>query len=131
MSEANAHPLDRLFAIIESRRGADPAVSYTAKLLGQGTPKCAKKLGEEAVEASLAAVSGDRAALIAESADLVYHLLVVWAACGVTPAEVYAALSAREANLAFAKKRTAARLRSAASRQRARAAASSAAAPPG
>jgi phosphoribosyl-ATP pyrophosphohydrolase len=97
MSEANAHPLDRLFAIIESRRGADPAVSYTAKLLGQGTPKCAKKLGEEAVEASLAAVSGDRAALIAESADLVYHLLVVWAACGVTPAEVYAALSAREA----------------------------------
>jgi phosphoribosyl-ATP pyrophosphohydrolase len=96
MSEANAHPIDRLFSIIESRRGSDPKVSYTAKLLRQGTPKCAKKLGEEAVEASIAAVSGDREGLIGESADVLYHLLVVWAACGITPADIYAALAARE-----------------------------------
>jgi phosphoribosyl-ATP pyrophosphohydrolase len=96
MSETNPHPIDRLFGIIESRRGADPKVSYTAKLLRQGTAKCAKKLGEEAVEASIAAVSGDREALVGESADLLYHLLVVWAACGIAPADVYAALAARE-----------------------------------
>jgi phosphoribosyl-ATP pyrophosphohydrolase len=96
MSETKAHPLDHLFAVIDSRRTADPAVSYTAKLLGQGTLKCAKKLGEEAIEASLAAVSGNRNDLVAESADLLYHLAVVWAACGVKPADVYAALAARE-----------------------------------
>ena len=96
MSKTNAHPLDRLFATIESRRGADPAVSYTAKLLGQGKAKCAKKLGEEAVETALAAVGDDREALIAESADLLYHLLVVWAACGIAPADIYTALAARE-----------------------------------
>lgn len=96
MSETKAHPLDHLFAAIESRRSSDPAVSYTAKLLSQGTAKCAKKLGEEAVEAALAAVSGDKRELVAESADLLYHLAVVWAACGVKPADVYAALAARE-----------------------------------
>jgi phosphoribosyl-ATP pyrophosphohydrolase len=96
MSEPNAHPIDRLFGVIESRRNADPAVSYTAKLLGQGKLKCAKKLGEEGIEAALAATSGTRTELIDESADLLYHLLVVWAACGVTPADVYAALAARE-----------------------------------
>ncbi len=96
MPETNSHPIDRLFATIESRRGADPKVSYTAKLLKQGKAKCAKKLGEEAVEASLAAVGDDRDELIAESADVLYHLLVVWAACGVKPADIYAMLAARE-----------------------------------
>lgn len=91
------HPLDRLHALITARRDADPAVSYTARLLGAGVTKCAKKLGEEAVEAALAAVTGPRAALVAESADLLYHLLVTWAAAGVTPEEVYAELAAREA----------------------------------
>lgn len=89
------HPLDRLFATIEARKGADPATSYTAKLLSQGKLKVAKKLGEEAVETALAAVAQDKAALTAESADLLYHLLVLWAAAGLTPDEVYAALEAR------------------------------------
>ena len=91
-----AHPLDRLFALIASRKGGDPDVSYTANLLAQGKLKCAKKLGEEAVETALAANSGDTQALANESADLLYHLLVLWAACDLTPEEVYAALASRE-----------------------------------
>ena len=90
------HPLDRLFALIASRKTGDPNTSYTAKLLAQGRLKCAKKLGEEAVETCLAAVAQDKTALTNESADLLYHLLVLWAACDVAPAEVYAALAARE-----------------------------------
>jgi phosphoribosyl-ATP pyrophosphohydrolase len=90
------HPIDRLFAAIEARKDADPSVSYTAKLLSQGREKCAKKFGEEAIETCIAAVGQDRAALTAESADLLYHLLVVWAACGLTPDDIYRALAARE-----------------------------------
>jgi len=91
------HPIDRLFARIASRKTADPNISYTAKLLGKGRLKCAKKLGEEAIETCLAAVAEDRTALANESADLLYHLLVLWAACDLTPEEVYAALALREA----------------------------------
>jgi phosphoribosyl-ATP pyrophosphohydrolase len=90
-----AHPLDRLFAVIKSRQGADPATSYTAKLFSQGTLKIAKKLGEEGVETALAAVAQDKTCLAAESADLLYHLLVLWAACGLTPDDAYKALEAR------------------------------------
>jgi phosphoribosyl-ATP pyrophosphohydrolase len=90
------HPMDRLFALIASRKTADPNTSYTAKLLAKGRLKCAKKLGEEAVETCLAAVVQDKAALAGESADLLYHLLVLWTACDLTPEEVYAALAARE-----------------------------------
>src|ERR1700689_5714411 len=90
-----AHPIDRLFATIEARKGADAASSYTAKLFSQGTLKIAKKLGEEGVETALAAVGQDKQCLIAESADLLYHLLVLWAACGVTPDDAYDALEAR------------------------------------
>jgi phosphoribosyl-ATP pyrophosphohydrolase len=90
------HPIDRLFAAIASRKTADPNVSYTAKLLAKGRLKCAKKLGEEAVETCLAAVAQDKTALANESADLLYHLLVLWTACDLTPEEVYTALSARE-----------------------------------
>jgi len=87
--------LDRLWAVIDSRRGGDPAASWTAKLLAD--PKlAAKKLGEEAVEAAIAAAVGDKAALTAEAADVLYHLLAVLAASGVTPDEVAAALKARE-----------------------------------
>jgi phosphoribosyl-ATP pyrophosphohydrolase len=89
------HPIDRLFAVIQSRVGADPASSYTAKLLSQGKLKVAKKLGEEAVETALAAVAQDATCVAAESADLLYHLLVLWAVCGVSPAEIYQALDAR------------------------------------
>lgn len=72
--------LGRLEAIIESRRGADPESSYTASLLDRGVKKCAQKVGEEGVEVALAALSGDREELAEESADLLYHLLVVLAA---------------------------------------------------
>jgi phosphoribosyl-ATP pyrophosphohydrolase len=90
------HALDRLFKIIASRRGGDATKSYTASLLKEGPAKCAKKFGEEAVEVVLAAVAKDKKSLSAESADVLYHLLVVWAACGITPKDVYAALAARE-----------------------------------
>ena len=90
------HPIDRLFATIEARKDADPSLSYTAKLISEGRERCAKKLGEEAIETCIAAVGEDRAALAGESADLIYHLLVVWAACGLKPDEVYRALAARE-----------------------------------
>jgi len=90
------HPIDRLFATIEARKDADPSLSYTAKLISEGRERCAKKLGEEAIETCIAAVGEDRAALAGESADLIYHLLVVWAACGLKPEDVYAALKARD-----------------------------------
>ncbi|HVP84648.1 MAG TPA: phosphoribosyl-ATP diphosphatase [Rhizomicrobium sp.] len=90
------HPLDKLFATIASRKGGDPEKSYTAKLLSRGVQQCAKKFGEEAVEAALAAVSGDKKAIAAESADVLYHLMVLWAAAGIEPADVYASLKARE-----------------------------------
>ena len=90
------HVIDRLFATIAGRKDASPETSYTAKLLHQGVERCAKKFGEEAVETALAAVSGNKAAIAAESADALYHLLVLWAACGIMPKDVYAALEARE-----------------------------------
>ncbi len=88
--------LTRLFATIEARKGADPASSYTAKLLAAGTPKIAKKLAEEAAETMLAAVAEGPDALKRESADLLYHLLVLWAAEGVRPEDVWAELTRRE-----------------------------------
>lgn len=90
------HVIDRLFATIAARKNASPETSYTAKLLHQGVERCAKKFGEEAVEAALAAVSGNKPAIAAESADVLYHLLVLWAACGIAPKDVYAVLEARE-----------------------------------
>ena len=87
--------LDELFAVIEERRGADPAESWTAKLLDKGLPKICQKLGEEATETVVAALQDDRDGLIQESADLLYHLLVLWALKDVTPADVYGALDAR------------------------------------
>ena len=92
-----AHALDHLFATIAARKAAgDAEQSYTAKLLSQGVEKCAKKFGEEAIETALAAMTGDKAHLAAESADALYHLMVLWAAAGITPDDVYAALRARE-----------------------------------
>ena len=88
--------LDRLAATVESRRGADPESSWTAKLLARGPEKCAEKFGEEAVEAIIEAVRGDRTRLTSEAADVLYHLLVMLAARGVTLAEVLAELERRE-----------------------------------
>ena len=90
------HPLDRLFETIASRQGADAGNSYTAKLLKEGRAACAKKLGEEAIETVIASQGADKAALAHESADLLYHLLVLWAACGLKPDDVYAELARRE-----------------------------------
>jgi phosphoribosyl-ATP pyrophosphohydrolase len=90
-----AEVLARLSATIESRRGGDPAASYTAKLLADPA-LAAKKLGEEAIETVIAATQGDKGALAAESADLIYHWLVVLAAAGVSLEEVAAKLEARE-----------------------------------
>ena len=88
--------LERLAATIAARKGADPASSYTAKLLAGGPMASAKKLGEEAVETALAAVAGDTDAVAAESADLIYHWLVLLAATGVDLDAVAAKLEARE-----------------------------------
>jgi phosphoribosyl-ATP pyrophosphohydrolase len=90
-----ADVLARLAAVIETRKGGDPSVSYTAKLLADPS-LAAKKLGEEAVETVIAATQGDKAAIAAESADLIYHWLVVLAAAGVSLDEVAAKLEARE-----------------------------------
>jgi phosphoribosyl-ATP pyrophosphohydrolase len=89
--------LDRLWQVIQSRRDGDPQNSYTARLFARGRTKIAQKLGEEAVEAVIEGVNGDPSALVGESADLLYHLLVLWAAVGVSPAEVAAELTRREA----------------------------------
>src|SRR6266568_218551 len=105
MADPLGEALERLWRVIESRRGADPDTSYTAKLFARGNAKIAQKLGEEAVEAVIEGVKGDRAALIGESADLLYHLLVLWAAVGVSPAEVAAELARREATSGIAEKR--------------------------
>lgn len=87
--------LARLAATIAARKGADPDTSWTAKLLAKGPEKCAEKFGEEAIEAIIEAVKGDRARLTAEAADVLYHLLVMLAARDVTLADVEAELARR------------------------------------
>ena len=87
--------LNDLAARVKERAAASAEVSYTRKLIDKGVAHCAKKLGEEAVETALAAVTEDRGRLIAEAADLMYHLLVLLEARGVTLAEVEAALAER------------------------------------
>jgi len=96
--------LERLFAVIEGRKGGDPTSSYTAKLLAEGRSKIAKKLGEEATETVIAATAGTKAEIARESADLLYHLLVLWAASGVKPAEVWSELARREGTSGLAEK---------------------------
>src|SRR5258707_6630074 len=97
--------LDRLWEVIQSRRGADPQTSYTAKLFARGRAKIAQKLGEEAVEAVIEGVKGDRAALTGESADLLYHLFVLWADLGLTPDEIAAELARPEGISGIAEKK--------------------------
>lgn len=92
----DARVLDALYEIICARREADPEHSYTAKLLAKGEAKIAQKVGEEAVETVIEALRDDREALAAESADLLYHLLVLWAAKGVAPQEVWEKLLQRK-----------------------------------
>jgi phosphoribosyl-ATP pyrophosphohydrolase len=99
--------LARLFATIEQRKDADPESSYTAKLVQSGRARIAQKLGEEAVETAIASINtdhGDNTGLAKESADLLYHLLVLWAACGLQPEQVWAELGKREGTSGIAEK---------------------------
>ncbi len=96
--------LEELEQRIATRAAASPDESYTARLIARGINKAAQKLGEEATEAVIAAVTGDRAELVKESADVLYHLLVVLRASGVPLAEVMAELDGRTAQSGLAEK---------------------------
>lgn len=96
--------ISSLAAVIQARIGSDPETSWTAKLLSKGPEKCAEKFGEESIEAIIEAVKGDRAALTREAADVIYHLLVMLAARGVTLADVEAELTTREGQSGIAEK---------------------------
>ena len=96
--------LDRLWTVVLSRRRADPATSHSARLLHRGTVKVAQKFGEEAVECLIEAVAGNRDALVAESADVLYHLIVLWVSMNVTPEEVWDELKRREGVSGIAEK---------------------------
>ncbi len=102
--------LDRLHATVQERRAADPAASHSARLLSRGTAKVAQKFGEEAVECLIEAVAGNRPALVGESADVLYHLLVMWVAAGVEPGEVWSELERREGVSGIAEKAARAKL---------------------
>ena len=104
MTEPDLSGLARLAATIAARKGADPESSWTAKLLAYGPEKCAGKFGEEAIEAIIEAVKGDRAKLTAEAADVIYHLLVMLAARDVSIEEVLAELERREGQSGLAEK---------------------------
>jgi phosphoribosyl-ATP pyrophosphohydrolase len=110
MADALGSTLERLWQVILSRRGADPQSSYTARLFARGRAKIAQKLGEEAVEAVIEGVRDDPKALIGESADLLYHLLVLWAAAGISPDDIAAELARREGTSGVAEKRSRANL---------------------
>jgi len=101
---ADEHVLDRLYVVIDSRKGADPDTSYTARLFSRGRAQIAKKLGEEAVEALIEGIKGDRPKLVAESADMLYHLLTLWAATNVKPKAVWTELARREGLSGIAEK---------------------------
>lgn len=92
-----AFTLEQLNARVQERAGASPDESYTAALLARGVEKCAQKLGEEAVEAAIAAVTRDRVGLTAEAGDVLFHLLVLLQSAGVSLAEVMAKLQSRTA----------------------------------
>ena len=96
--------LHRLAATVQDRKTADPDSSWTARLLAKGPEKCAEKFGEEAVEAIIEAVKGDRARLTAEAADVMFHLLVMLAARDITQEDVEAELTRREGTSGLAEK---------------------------
>ncbi len=101
--------LDRLWTVVMSRRTANPAVSHSARLMSRGTAKVAQKFGEEAVECLIEAVAGNRDAVVAESADVLYHLIVLWASSGISPTEVWEELKRREGISGIAEKAARAR----------------------
>jgi phosphoribosyl-ATP pyrophosphohydrolase len=104
-----ASVLDRLWSVVMSRRTANPAASHSARLLSRGTAKVAQKFGEESVECLIEAVAGNRDAVVAESADVLYHLIVLWVASGIQPNEVWDELKRREGISGIAEKAARAR----------------------
>lgn len=96
--------LDTLRAMIATREGGDPESSYVAKMLKKGPRRIAKKVGEEAVEVAIAAVSQPKAKTVSESADLLFHLMLLWHTLGVAPAEVMDELKRREGVSGIAEK---------------------------
>jgi phosphoribosyl-ATP pyrophosphohydrolase len=100
----DARVLDRLWATVLSRKDADPNQSHSARLLSRGTEKVAQKFGEEAVECVIEAVAGKTTALIGESADVLYHLLVLWVDAGLRPEQIWAELARREGMSGIAEK---------------------------
>jgi phosphoribosyl-ATP pyrophosphohydrolase len=104
LNAPDARVLDRLWGTVLSRKDASPQESHSARLLARGTAKIAQKFGEEAVECLIEAVGGHRTALIGESADVLYHLLVMWVDAGVRPEEIWAELARREGMSGIAEK---------------------------
>jgi phosphoribosyl-ATP pyrophosphohydrolase len=100
----DARILDRLWGTVLSRVGVNPNESHSARLLARGTEKVAQKFGEEAVECVIEAVAKHRTALVGESADVLYHLMVLWVDAGLRPEEVWAELSRREGMSGIAEK---------------------------
>jgi phosphoribosyl-ATP pyrophosphohydrolase len=96
--------VERLYDAVLEARDSDPVVSRTARLFRAGRAKIAKKLAEEAVEVVIDAVNGDRSAVVRESADLLYNLVVLWAAAGVRPSEVWKEMERREGLFGIAEK---------------------------
>src|SRR5215475_3717346 len=96
--------VDRLYDAVTSAKQADPAASRTARLLRAGRAKMAKKLAEEAVEVVIDAMHGNRDAVVRESADLIYNLVVLWVSSGVRPQDVWTEMQRRERLLGIAEK---------------------------
>ncbi len=94
----------RLYDAVLARRGRDPSTSRTAKLLAAGRNKMAQKVGEEAVEVAIDAARNSRAGVVTESADLIYHLVVLWAEMGIEPADIWAEMQRREKACGIAEK---------------------------
>jgi len=104
-SRTGADVLEELYAVIEARKSGDPETSYTAKLFSDGREKIARKMAEEAIEAVLASVTETPERLASESADVLFHLLVLWADAGVQPADVWAELAKRSGTSGIEEKR--------------------------
>ncbi|HET9904865.1 MAG TPA: phosphoribosyl-ATP diphosphatase [Xanthobacteraceae bacterium] len=99
-----ADSIERLYAAVLAAQNADPATSRTARLLRSGRGKVAKKLAEEAIEVVIDSVHGETEAVVRESADLIYNLVVLWAATGVKPGDIWKEMARRERLLGMAEK---------------------------
>lgn len=92
----NNHIIDKIFDIIESRKGGDVSASYVASLFEKGTNKIAEKVSEETTEAIIEAVQGNKEKLAEESADLLFHLMILWSDAGLAPDDIFKILQSRE-----------------------------------